>query len=75
MSNAEGGASPDVVPSATQGGTPTQRRRLQIRRVQFEGSCDELKGQVFDAADMRQGERFTTVLEEIARYIGANYAY
>eukprot|EP00957_Ditylum_brightwellii_P178317 13580957-Ditylum_brightwellii.AAC.1 len=41
----------------------------------FQGSCEELKGWVFDSTDSGGADKFNTVQEEIVQYILIKFTY
>jgi hypothetical protein len=41
----------------------------------FQGRNEDLKGHVFDCADGKQADQYTVTMNDIAEYIGSNYAY
>eukprot|EP00957_Ditylum_brightwellii_P041779 3163725-Ditylum_brightwellii.AAC.1 len=59
---------PDEAPSSRKAGQPSrgERRDHHQKTPRFQGSCEELKGWVFDSTDSRGADKFDTVKEEIA---------
>ena len=43
--------------------------------VKFDGSCEDLKGHIFDCADVKQSDIFVETTKAIAIYVGAKYKY
>jgi hypothetical protein len=40
---------------------------------QFEGECEDLKGQIYDCADIRQGNQYSRTTKEISEYVGRTF--
>ncbi|KAI2491388.1 hypothetical protein MHU86_23177 [Fragilaria crotonensis] len=49
--------------------------RLHASSVKFDGSCEDLKGHIFDCADVKQSDIFVETTKAIAIYVGAKYKY
>eukprot|EP00957_Ditylum_brightwellii_P090944 6925468-Ditylum_brightwellii.AAC.1 len=64
-------AKPDVVPSSND----KVKRGGPVRSGRFQGSCDELKGHVFNNTDPRAADRFEIVKDEIARHVAVSMPY
>jgi hypothetical protein len=66
-SRGEKGASPAI--------SRNQRRIVTHVPTQenFQGRCDDLKGQIYDCSDVHQAHQFTKTTDEIALYIGRNW--
>jgi hypothetical protein len=43
--------------------------------IKFEGSCDDLKGHIFDCSDVKQSDIFAEITKAIAIYVGTKYKY
>eukprot|EP00957_Ditylum_brightwellii_P025038 1894676-Ditylum_brightwellii.AAC.1 len=69
---------PEEVTSLTRKGSSLERgcRRGPGQKIpQFQGSCEELRGWVFDSTDSQGADKFDTVRGNIARYIAMKFTY
>ena len=57
-------------------GTPSNKnkwRRAVPATKKFEGSCDELKGAIYDCSGYNQSDLFTKTSEKLSIYVGRTY--
>ena len=55
------------------GGRRGYRSSAPPRQFKFEGSCEELKGHIFDCSGYDQSDVFVKTQEQIAIYVGRTY--
>ena len=41
----------------------------------FEGKCEDLKGHIYDCADIRQGDQYSRTTKEISEYVGRTFKF
>ena len=76
--------SADSMPSSSRGGNNANDRRNRHFRggnlpntsqTRFEGRCNDLKGFIYDCADVRQADQYARTTKEIGEYIGRTFKF
>ena len=76
--------SADSMSSSSRGGSnandwPNQHFRRgnlpNTSQTRFEGRCNDLKGLIYDCADVRQADQYARTTKEIGEYIGRTFKF
>ncbi len=54
---------------------PAATPRVVVKQPKFEGKNEDLKGHIFDCANVKQSDVFTKTTKEIGDYVGSNFKY
>jgi hypothetical protein len=48
---------------------------IMSRTPKFEGKCEDLKGHIYDCANIRQGNQYSRTTKEISEYVGRTFKF
>jgi hypothetical protein len=48
---------------------------IMSRTPRFEGKCEDLKGHIYDCANIRQGNQYSRTTKEISKYVGRTFKF